>query len=343
LPTHPESPPAAIIREFSKYIDPHSPNTFITATHRIDELDELVEPNANAIVNLRRINDVRRLNKFFEAAHAKLNLGGHFILCFETLVGRRERILAKYPVVISAPYFVANFALKRVLPKLPLTKQIYFGITQGRNRLLSRAETLGRLYSCGFEVLELKHIDHLLFVVARKTRPPNRETVPSYGPVFKMRRLGYQGQPINVYKFRTMYPYSEYLQEYVYRQQALDDGGKFKDDFRVTRWGRVFRRYWLDEIPMIVNLFTGDLKLVGVRPLSMQYESLYPDSLREERRKVLPGLIPPFYADLPKSFEEILESEKRYLEAYRRRPLLTDLRYLARVLRNIVVKGARSA
>jgi len=342
LPTHPETPPATILRAFARYVDPHKSDTFITATHKREELNDLVEDGASAIVNLHRVNDVRRLNKFFEAAHKKLVNGGHFILCLETLSQRRKRILSKYPRPISAPYFLVNFTLKRLMPKLPLTKQLYFGITKGRNRLLSRAETLGRLYSCGFEVLELKHIDHLLFVVARKVKPPACDPDPSYGPVFKMKRVGFRGKPIHVYKIRTMYPYSEYLQQYVYESNALKKTGKLNDDFRVTTWGRIFRRYWIDELPMLINLFAGDLKLVGVRPLSHHYESLYPESLRERRRKVIPGLVPPFYADLPKTFEEILKSEEKYLQEYEKSPLLTDLRYLRKAARNILIRGARS-
>ena len=111
--------------------------------------------------------------------------------------------------------------------------------------------------------------------------------------------IGFNGQMIIVYKFRTMYPYSEFLQEYIYQKSDLTAGGKFKDDFRVTDWGKFMRATWLDELPMIYNWLKGDLKLFGVRPLSHQYLSLYTDELRKLRTTVLPGLIPPFYADIP--------------------------------------------
>jgi hypothetical protein len=58
---------------------------------------------------------------------------------------------------------------------------------------------------------------------------------------------------------------------------------------------------------------------------------------------VKPGLIPPFYADLPKTLEEIQASEKRYLDSYRKNAFLTDLKYLGKALRNILIKrGVRS-
>jgi len=65
------------------------------------------------------------------------------------------------------------------------------------------------------------------------------------------------------------------------------------------------RRLWLDELPMLYNWLKGDLGLVGVRPLSYQYLSLYDRELRELRelrKKVRPGLVPPYYADLPDTF-----------------------------------------
>ncbi len=147
---------------------------------------------------------------------------------------------------------------------------------------------------------------------------------------------------IYVYKMRTMYPFSEYLQQYVYDQNKLKEGGKFKNDFRVNTLGKYMRRLWIDEWPMMANLFRGDMKIVGVRPLSQQYFELYDKSLREKRIKTRPGLIPPFYADMPKTLEEIQASENRYLDAYFKKPFITDFRYFWKATYNIVFKKARS-
>ncbi|MEN8155180.1 MAG: hypothetical protein ABFR75_14275, partial [Acidobacteriota bacterium] len=61
------------------------------------------------------------------------------------------------------------------------------------------------------------------------------------------------------------------------------------------------------------------------------------------RVKYKPGLIPPFYADLPDSIEEVWESEKRYLEEYKKKPLRTDWKYFWKAFRNIVFRGAKSS
>jgi lipopolysaccharide/colanic/teichoic acid biosynthesis glycosyltransferase len=139
-----------------------------------------------------------------------------------------------------------------------------------------------------------------------------------------------------------MHPYSEYLQSYINSKYGLQSGGKFNNDPRVTTIGKIFRKFWLDELPMIVNLLRGELKLVGVRPLSRHYFSLYPESVQSDRIKTKPGLLPPFYADLPETFEEIIESERRYLKSYQTYGRLTDVKYFGVIFYNIVFRRARS-
>jgi lipopolysaccharide/colanic/teichoic acid biosynthesis glycosyltransferase len=225
---------------------------------------------------------------------------------------------------------------------MPFFKKIYFFVTNGRNRVMSKAEAFGRLASCGFKIVEVKEIGNYTYFVGKKDRQPCYDLNPSYGPLFAMNRIGKDGKIIRVYKFRTMYPYAEYLQEYVYEQNKLAAGGKFADDFRITTWGGFMRRFWLDELPMIINLFKGEMKIVGVRPLSKHYFSLYSKELQEKRIYSKPGLLPPFYVDMPNTLDEIIDSELKYLRAYEKRPLLTDLRYFFSICGNILVKRLRS-
>jgi lipopolysaccharide/colanic/teichoic acid biosynthesis glycosyltransferase len=111
----------------------------------------------------------------------------------------------------------------------------------------------------------------------------------------------------------------------------------------VTTWGIIMRKFWLDELPTLYNWLKGELSLVGVRPLSFHYLSLYDTELQELRKKVKPGLIPPFYADLPNTFEEICASEKKYIERFLKHPARTQFIYFWKSFVNIVIKGARSA
>lgn len=301
------------------------------------------EPLAHdTLINLKRVNDVRYLNKFFEAVNGNLPNGGLYINSVQTYTIRKDRILKRFPMGINWIIYSFDVLFKRVFPKLPVTKKIYFYMTQGNNRVLSKAETFGRLYSCGFEVVCEKKIGNELYFMARKIKPPYFDDSPTYGPLIRLKRYGKDGKLFGVYKARTMHPYSEYLQDYVYRMNDLDEGGKFKDDFRVTTLGKVMRKFWLDEFPMFINVMKGEMKLVGVRPLSRHYFNLYSDELKEKRLKFKPGLVPPFYVDMPKTLEEIMASEMRYLEAYEKHPLLTDWRYFWMALYNIFIKRARS-
>ena len=114
-----------------------------------------------------------------------------------------------------------------------------------------------------------------------------------------------------------------------------------KGDYRITSWGKIFRKYFLDEIPQIYNWLKGDLNLVGIRALSEHYFSLYPDDLKQKRINFKPGLIPPYYADLPESFDEIVNSEREYLLQKEKSPILTDIKYFFKASSNILL-GARS-
>ncbi len=323
-------------------VDINSEDTLVVATTTSFNIEKQFKQSFKAIINLKKVNDIRRINKFFEAANAKLEDGGIFIGNVETYWLRKKRILKKYPPIINWGFYTADFFVKRVSPKVWGLKKLYFFFTGGRNRVLSKAESLGRLYSCGFEVIDEAFFENRLHFVAKKVKEPAYDYSPTYGPLIKLKRQGKGGKPIKVYKARTMHAYSEYLQEYVYQHNNLQEGGKFKDDFRITTAGKILRKFWLDELPMLINWVKRDLKIVGVRPLSAHYLSLYPEDFRERRKNYRPGLVPPFYVDLPKELDEIIESEQRYLDAYDKHPILTDWKYFWKAFDNIVFKRARS-
>ncbi|MFN7120125.1 MAG: sugar transferase, partial [Saprospiraceae bacterium] len=319
-------------------LETSSPLNFINFANGENNAPEKI----SCIINLKRVNDIRFINKFFESANDKLRKGGYFIGCVETARQREERLLAKYPRPFNYAYNVVDYLAKRVWPKLPYLKQLYFKLTAGRNRVISEMETYGRLYSCGFHLLDTLEAGGKLYFVAQKIGKPDYNNEASYGPFIKLKRTGKDGKLIKVRKIRTMAPYSEYIQQFIYERYGLQEGGKLNNDPRVSKLGSFMRKYWLDELPMLINLLNGDLKLFGVRPLSQHYLSLYPSEFVEYRKRFKPGLIPPFYADMPKTFEEIVASEARYLQAYERGGMWTDIKYLYKSLYNIFIKKARS-
>jgi sugar transferase EpsL len=95
--------------------------------------------------------------------------------------------------------------------------------------------------------------------------------------LFKQIRPGYQGKPFTIMKFRTM-------------DNNLDQSGKIlPDQERLTKTGKVLRRFSLDELPQLFNVLKGDLSFVGPRPLLMEYLPRYtPEQAR--RHDVKPGI-----------------------------------------------------
>jgi len=308
----------------------------------ISDIEILNIHSLRLLINFYRLNDIRWINRYFLEVHKKLSNRGYFIGRSDTIETHKKKFFEKYPKFYAEVFYIFYFIFFRVFPKLPELRKIYFALTKGKNRIISKAELMGRLYFCGFRVLAEQEIGGSVFFIAQKVKTPSLDQSPSYSPLVKLKRIGLNGQIIFINKFRTMYPYSEYLQEDIFQNHKLEEGGKIKDDFRVTEWGWFMRKYWLDELPMIFNWIKGEVKIFGVRPLSMHYLDLYDSPLREMRKRVKPGIIPPFYADLPGKFEEIIESERKYFQAYFKHPLRTQFIYFFKALNNIIIKGARS-
>ncbi len=317
-------------------------DVFLFDSIRKEDISTSHKSHYKSVINLSSANDYRRINKFFETVNQKLPEGGRFINSFVTREKRKERFLKKYPKPLNHLLYFFDFMIHRVLPKVKITKKLYFSITKGKGRVLTKAEVFGRLYACGFDLVDEQLIGDKLYFVAEKKDAPAFDTNPTYGPLISLKRVGKNGKAIDVYKFRTMHPYAEYLQKYVFEKNNLRKGGKLNNDFRISNVGSMFRKYWIDELPMILNFLKGDLKLIGGRPLSKHYFSLYTKELQEKRIKFKPGLIPPFYADMPETLEDIIASEMKYLEAYEKNPLTTDIHYCYKIFKNIVFRGKRS-
>jgi len=336
---------AAVFEFIDKRVDLeklHILNSIVIYSSNPFNIEILEDNSLQFFANLRQINDFRRINKYLIKLNEKMRIGGIFVSKFEGLVQTRNRLYRKLPFVFARAIYPFFFLFKRAFPKLPILQKIYFILTRGRKRAISEAEALGRLYFCGFEIIDLKEIDNFTWFIAKKVKEPEQDMHPSYGFFFKQKRIGKYGNPIYMYKIRTMHPYSEYIHKYTLDHFELDQSGKIKNDFRVTPWGKVFRRLWIDEIPMLINWLKREIKLVGVRPLSQSFFDTYPEDFKKERIKYKPGLIPPYYVDMPNSMKEVWESEKKYLEKYKKHPVRTDIGYFFRAMKNILFNHAKS-
>ena len=290
-----------------------------------------------------RINDIRYINRHFEEVNAQLKPGDLFVGYFETFSARRARMSINKVFFLRTIYFGFEFLFKRVLPKIKYLNYFYFRLTKGKNRLLSKAEVLGRLVCCGFEINEVESINGLVYFCVFKKQVPEFIKNKNYGLFFKMKRVGKGGKPFYVYKIRTMHPFSEFLQEYMMIKHGFSDKGKLNNDFRLTPWGKTIRRYWIDELPQVYNMMKGQMKLVGVRPVSIKYYEMVPDALKNRRNKYKPGCIPPYLAlNAKPDVDSVLSSEQTYLDAKDKNPRTTDLKYFFYAIYNIVFKSLRS-
>ncbi len=320
----------------------NSEKTLILHSETYFNIANEVPLSRQIFINLHKINDFRRINLYLIKVNELLLDGGVFVCNGQTIAQRRNLLYKRFTPYLGILVYGADFLFRRVMPKLPILQGWYFTLTRGRNRALSETEMLGRFYFCGFELIHKREIDGMMHFILKKSGPHRTDPNPTYGPLIRLKRLGKDGRIIYVNKLRTMHPYSEYLQDYIFQTNALQEGGKFKDDFRVTSWGRVLRALWIDELPQLTNFLRGRMSLVGVRALSEHYFSLYPPDVQELRLKLKPGLVPPFYADMPETFEEIVESERRYILRKMERPFITDWKYFWRGVWNILFNHARS-
>ena len=211
--------PIEITKRINKYLESTQSKIDIVKTRNAFN----IKKDYDLIANLAIVNNIRRINKFHGIVNKSLNQEGIYLSCSETLEERRTRVRTKTPFGFKNIVRVIDFIYKRVIPKLPIFKNIYFSLTGGNNRVISKSEILGRIISCGFNVLEYFEYNNLLYVISKKIREPDYNMKASYGPLFKMNRVGYKGKIIGVYKFRTMYPYSEYCQKYIINEKGYND------------------------------------------------------------------------------------------------------------------------
>jgi len=341
LKKHPE-----VFQFLDNYLDLNSfdnSHSVVFKSESASNIDFLPENSYQLLLNIQTLNKTHGITQYLNEINKKLMKEGIFVGNFETVYLRHQNFLKRYPYYFAQFFYFFDFLLNRVLSKIIVFNGMYSALMKNTNKSLSLAEGLGRLYYSGFEVLHLRIIENRMFFIEKKIKESTKNGNPSSGLLLRMERFGQEGKPIYLYKLRTMHPYAEYLQEFVYEKFKLQDSGKFNNDFRITYWGKIFRKLWIDELPMIYNWIHGELKLVGPRPLSKHYLSLYRKDLAAKRLKIKPGLIPPYYADLPNSLEEIMDSEEKYLELFEKKPLITDIKYFVKCIYNIFFKNKRSS
>jgi len=167
----------------------------------------------------------------------------------------------------------------------------------------------------------------LLLFVALRTR------LSSPGPVlYVQERIGYKGKPFKIYKFRSMYMNAE---QNGVPQLSADN------DLRITPWGKIMRKWRLDELPQLINILTGDMSLVGPRPERkyyidqiIQYNPYYKYLLKVKPGLTSWGMVQYGYAS---SIQEMLERMQYDLLYIKNISLLLDLKIMIYTIRIIML------
>jgi lipopolysaccharide/colanic/teichoic acid biosynthesis glycosyltransferase len=145
----------------------------------------------------------------------------------------------------------------------------------------------------------------------------------SRGPVFyRQLRVGRDAEPFQLWKLRTMVPGAESMGAGIYVLEG---------DARITRVGRMLRRFSLDELPNLVNVLRGEMAIVGPRPTVQEQVDRYTDRQRR-RLEVKPGITgwAQINGRTSLSWPERIELDVWYVE---HRSMRLDLRILARTAR----------
>ena len=162
----------------------------------------------------------------------------------------------------------------------------------------------------------------------------------SPGPVlFRQQRAGLNGRPFTLYKFRTMVSNAEQIKHELAAMNEMT-GPVFKvtNDPRVTKVGKVLRKYSLDEFPQLYNVLRGEMSLVGPRPLPVDEVRRFDDMAHRRRLSMKPGLTCLWQVSgrsAVTDFQEWVRLDLEYIDNW---SLWLDIRILSRTV-PVVLKG----
>jgi len=164
--------------------------------------------------------------------------------------------------------------------------------------------------------------------------------VDSRGPIFyRQRRVGLGGREFMMWKFRSMVREADESRDSIAHLNTYRDDRLFKLplDPRVTRVGRVLRRFSMDELPQLINVLRGEMSLVGPRPPLPSEVGKY-EPRHFIRLSVVPGMTGPWQVNgrnLITDFEEIVCLEKGYVDTW---SLRMDVHIMFRTI-GVVLSG----
>jgi lipopolysaccharide/colanic/teichoic acid biosynthesis glycosyltransferase len=158
------------------------------------------------------------------------------------------------------------------------------------------------------------------------------------GPAFYTQtRIGRNGVPFKMYKFRSMCVDAEDMLDSLLPQNDLEGPAfKMKDDPRVTKVGKFIRKYSIDELPQLINIIKGEMSIVGPRPPLPREVAQY-NAYQQQRLLVTPGLTCYWQAcgRSQLSFDDWMDMDMSYIQ---QRSLLLDIRLIIKTIFAVIFK-----
>ncbi|NOX69186.1 MAG: sugar transferase [Gammaproteobacteria bacterium] len=202
-------------------------------------------------------------------------------------------------------------------------------VARGENALIAK-----RLFDLVAIILLVPVLLPFLAIVAIAIR------LDSPGPaLFVQDRVGLHKRRFRLYKFRSMVVDAEArMQDIEHLNEADGPNFKVKNDPRMTRLGRLLRRTSIDELPQLINVFLGDMSLVGPRPMALRDVELFDKGIQRKRFSVRPGITGLWQvsgrSDL--SFDKWVELDLDYIDHW---SLIWDFKILLKTI-PAVLKGS---
>lgn len=272
---------------------------------------------------LARAKEIIQRQKVDEVVIASANIPAEKTL---DIITECERFGVEFKIVPGILELIASRVDVDELAGVPL-------LTVSEIRLKGLNALLKRAIDILFSALGLVLLSPLLLIVAVLVKL----TAP--GPIFyTQERVGLDGKTFSIFKFRSMIVGAEELISQIEDKSEVEGHlFKIKDDPRITPLGKFMRRYSLDELPQLLNVFLGQMSLVGPRP-PLPREVVKYNAWQKKRLRVRPGITGPWQVSgrshLP--FDDMVRLDIYYIENW---SLWFDLKILLRTI-PVVLTGS---